>query len=971
MSMRVLLSGLSPFICIRRSNLARIWRNLGETPSRLLSSTTLSGSTSSRSIGRTRSVQQSPLVYEKRIAWPLKFSSQAGVAEEPTGTETSTNTTSEATLPQNLEKLNVKELKDLLASRSLKTSGIKSELIQRLQSASQGNVQSQPVQGMSDASPEPMVDGQETSSTWSKMTVKELKLQLAELGLSTSGLKNELAERLQSALTQASQPTSPGVLHPERPIEELAIQQLQDFDSSAPLQPLAVSEGLPVKESTESLDSLTVPSIPQPLTPPEPPISIEAFVQPFVSERVPDSEPSTAGANGIVSSISQTATVVDSSSSTEPALEPQLASENVVTPELSETENASMVAFISQPPTTPTEPVTSIKIPLDDIQPDPGPQIVSKDNASHDDAETKTGRTMPAVPQPSIPVGSITSIDVPLLPDLSETLSTPEFYKKRSKYKKPIFRKSERHARVPETPEDIHDDLARSAITLYLFQNRVRNFRKDIETDVILARGTHFANAPMLMKTKPLREDDGLERTMSLARLYFSKTFRTGLRNGPQTTRGIRIADFKRPQEAELLEIYLNTIISRSKGEKQSKAADFEAAWNKALEKFSRLPKNPFVGPPIQAAGIMNRKGELEVPPRTIGSDMSTQKSHGRTFTEPIFGPKHASEARNSKHPPALPTRSTNSGKSTKQSENPTLAGPLKQTSAIANSKVHLTVAPTATGSNISKQNSQDRTGFTNLDQDPPGREFKATVITDASKRSAIEHLAASPVTLSLSISQEQKRAFLTLPDPQHTIGAFTTDGDPLCQIYNSMWVRLGLMDHIESIRKDKSKDEYKVTFKSFDAAAAFVNRVDQHWLHDPVTGQVYATWDTPKGNQTKLTALIVLPRATLEVWRGEALKAGIPISEYHGFPLVEWSKSMWAVLCRMGFTVGKEGDCMRYRTLWERKQRAIIEMVFRGPSILEDFLARKQDHYLTNPWKDRFFAKHHVKLGSKTNFGF
>jgi len=49
---------------------------------------------------------------------------------------------------------------------------------------------------------------------------------------------------------------------------------------------------------------------------------------------------------------------------------------------------------------------------------------------------------------------------------------------------------------------------------------------------------------------------------------------------------------------------------------------------------------------------------------------------------------------------------------------------------------------------------------------------------------------------------------------------------------------------------------------------------------------------------------------------------------------------------------------------MWEKKHRVVLEMLFRERRGLDGFLAKKEHHYLTNPWKDRFFAKHLVQIG-------
>jgi len=803
--------------------------------------------------------------------------SQAAVEEE--AHETPANTTSDGPLPSNLEKLTVKELKDLLSSRSLKTSGVKGELIERLQSAAEGNVAAQQDETTFDTSPAVTVEMEEASSTWSKMTVKDLKARLSDLGLSTTGLKNELVERLQSASSQEAQSTSMDELHTDPLIEEPAIQQLQDDNLSAPLETVVKVESTATSEAPESLDSSTAPSTPQPSTSTEQIILIETPVDSVISsENVDDSEPTSTDSGAGTSSSSQTATVLESSNSAEPMFEHEVVAENVPTPESNELRNASTSA---QTQTTPAEPAPSIEIPVEPLRPKSQPELVSESNASHDSPEAKDNSTVPFIPQPSsLPVESVTSIDIPLEPVQLEAPSTPPAQAKRTRNERlQMIRRDEMGKMESKSSlalEDIYHDLARSEITHHVLFNNVTHFWRDIKHDITLSRATQFPHSPMLIP-KPTTvqhfEENVSERTMSLARLYFSKAFQRAIQNGPQSTLGMRFSDFQRAQEADLLELYLNIITFRTKRERQATAEDFESAWKTVLEEYAKGKGQLFIGPVSP-----NEKLPRQVPPRT-NNFVSTQQDS----TTPI----------------------------------PQVRFPL------------------------------------------PRREISSW------NRSAVENLAGAPVALTLSLSQDQKRSFLLLPESDHIVGPFATDGDPYNQAYNSMWVRLGLMEHILSITKDTSTNgDYKVTFKSFNAAAAFINRVDQHWLHDSLTGQVYATWETKNIEEKQTSAIIILPRATLEVWRGEALKASVPVSEHHGYPLVEWSKSMWAVLKRMGFTIGRDGDCIRYRTMWEKKHRVVIEMLFRERSVLDGFLAKRTRHYLTHPWKDRFFATHLRPIG-------
>src|SRR4030095_6215570 len=97
---------------------------------------------------------------------------------------------------QNLEKATVKQLRELLANRSLKTSGVKSELIARLQSSKTNSEikQFQDFESSASTSSSSRRDAPDDSRPLSAMTVKELRSHLSDLGLSQAGSKNELMD---------------------------------------------------------------------------------------------------------------------------------------------------------------------------------------------------------------------------------------------------------------------------------------------------------------------------------------------------------------------------------------------------------------------------------------------------------------------------------------------------------------------------------------------------------------------------------------------------------------------------------------------------------------------------------------------------------------------------------------------------------------------------------------------------------
>lgn len=884
MSMRRCPPGLSPFICIRPGNQARTWRKPGTAASRPISTSFAPTSGYSQSIPSSCNVRQPPR--SRRSCIPLQqrpFSQPAAAEDAP---DPRTNITSESQPPTNLEKLTVKELRDLLGSRSLKTSGVKSELIERLQSAAVEHVEPQGGQGTSDAIPVSTTGAEEIPSAWSKMTVKDLKTRLSELGLPTTGLKGELVERLQSVSSQETQTTSKDETRTEESIDKPPIHHLQDVDPTAPLEPILIPEKVEIDEFTEPLDSSMVRSIPQPQTPIKPTISTEIPVDPVIpSENPIHSESTVPSATAGISALTEPQTDVESSKSAESTLEPEATDENLPIPESIEMQNASTAAFSPHSSVIPTEPASLIPTPLES------------------NPCQKYRRPSTKVKQKGAPPRR----------GLTKTMSDPTLT--------PL-----------EALECLQEDLVASQLTVDGTQEKVEGFWKDVTSDTILARATQFPHSPMIRRYGIPNEDRRLERTMSLAKLYFSKAYRRGMMNGPQSTFGLRFIDFAREQEAGLSQVYLNIVQARSKIETQATADDFASAWKAALKEYAKGAGELFVTQPkVSEYNGEKPQSLLEVPPRINNSELSTSTSQKDSYKQ--ISPTPAKE--NSPRPSQISQKTNN----------------------------------VSSSSSKSKEGSREqipRPATAIRDQHPVFTKPNTVLNTSPRNRSEVEKLATAPVAVTLSISPEQKRVFLLLPDSDHIVGPFTTDGDPFCQIYNSMWIRLGLMDHISSIKNSLSSEDDKsvVTFKSFDAAAAFSNRVDQHWLHDALTGQVHATWHTKNGDESKKPGLLVtLPRATIEVWRREALKAGIPPAA-QGYPFVEWSKAMWSVLQRMGMKIGADKDCIHYHMLWERRHRAVLHMLFQNERIMNAFLRRKQDHYLTNPWKDRFFARRSTRAG-------
>jgi hypothetical protein len=175
--------------------------------------------------------------------------------------------------------------------------------------------------------------------------------------------------------------------------------------------------------------------------------------------------------------------------------------------------------------------------------------------------------------------------------------------------------------------------------------------------------------------------------------------------------------------------------------------------------------------------------------------------------------------------------------------------------------------------------------------------------------------------------------------------------------LFKSMWLRLGLTSHILNTRPGSNAAEYIVTFRTFDAAAAFVNQVNHHWVDDEMTGQVYVSWDPIETRPSNTKATVMFPRATIEPWRKAAAEHGVEVSKY-GYPMVDWGKSFLSALTRMKFTAGQTGDCLVWNIVGEYRHVVIMEITFKNTETMKWFVQRKAEHYLSNPWKDRFFVK-------------
>jgi SAP domain len=224
-----------------------------------------------------------------------------------------------------------------------------------------------------------------------------------------------------------------------------------------------------------------------------------------------------------------------------------------------------------------------------------------------------------------------------------------------------------------------------------------------------------------------------------------------------------------------------------------------------------------------------------------------------------------------------------------------------------------------------------------------------------------IDAEALMPVSMRMLLPHKLHRLLSTYRPPQ----------DSVYQLFDVMWERLDLLDHTESVRRDDNSTDYTVTFKSFNAAAAFANRVDQHWFIDRIWGHVHTIWDwqppenTPEAyiSRFQTSAILIFPSATVATCRRIAVQRGSRMTK-KGFPYVQWAASVMNLLFRMRISVGQNGECRRCNVIEETSDRVTVELVFKDVGLRNTFLHRKWEHFLTSPWKDRFFAMPKVYVG-------
>ena len=770
-----------------------------------------------------------------------------------------------------LEKLTVRELRDLLSSRSLKTSGLKSELIARLRS-SNVDILSTRNTDTPDSSTPPVADHQlDDSMPLQKMTVKELKSRLFELGLPTTGLKNELVERLVSV-------------------------QLEEPQTEVPIATI-----------------------------------IDQIAETPVAETTPDALPPTE--TGVVVDVSETHPGHDS-------IVPQ---------------NIKSVPSVSKSTSSLFEAVKATEFPTETAMPDIPMEPAQPEITPSQSSLDQTADTEHVESSKLSPINHLAQMI--LISALNERLSATELSTLRlipdliARSTKRAFAENLQpsHRQILSTPKthlvQKPHRLSSNALYWRLQKSAKRLARLESQLNDLTQspNGETLVLPPETSKPLSLSAEQRTalkQRTIPLAEIYFSRAFEKGIAEGPETTEKMRFIEFSSSAMTNFREIFLEIVlklVNNRKSEENLVEQHFIAAWKLALHRFSIGEGKYYLQPPdaerkrMQLDRLFGRDHPL-MDPNPCLPDQKVRDMDAKVSEKSGVGNAVRMTPGDSQ-PRAISSYETNAAER-EPIRTPSINRQLLTVARQTLHKMRERLGPDAGDRNVTKWN-----------------------------RSMVESLAANPITIRLTITEQHRRKFLLKPESEHTVGNFITNGDPFCQIFNSMWIKLGLINYIDSIQPTDNKLEFNVTFKSFEAASAFVNQVDKHFLDDPMIGQIYATWESEEQNEHNTTAIIMFPRRTLEVWRKEALHHNAQMSP-HGYPLVEWTKSLWTILTRMRLSIGRHGDCRRYRILDENHHRVVMEMSFKNGDMLNHFLERKKEHYLTNAWKDRFFAKRHVRLG-------
>jgi hypothetical protein len=780
-------------------------------------------------------------------------------------------------LPANIEKLTVNELKELLAHRSLKTSGKKSELIARLYefvSPTGHTINTTTQQTSRQVTPEPDSKFKVIPDRLHFMNVKELKARLVELGLPTTGLKSQLIERL--AKHEQNHPL------PDIEIVEVDCGSIQDegdvvSSESTNQLPRSTVGAEAVSEADVSKDSSTLPSI-------------------IPSNRLP----------------------------TAIASYPNV-----------------LLDYARPEEFTPNESINELKPPVQEVE----------TRLSHDFSINLLLE--------DLYVAEVHSRVLAMKLTISRLRSTVALLPAAPTRMPVVYSEIEQASVLPSTDSNVPNVPSLPPVTLKAIQNRLYISKMQIKSLTSEAKtvGRNVKGPPEFLyntsSETPASEEESNDlshqRSMSLGKMYFSKAFDLGINSNPSTTSNMRLVEFPSESIISLRKYFLRNVNEITRHGKKPLEADFAQAWEMALEEFASGPGTPYIYVPVPVNADKDRTSK---PVMWKGveneADHSTKAQPSVTTTKPVES--HTREAESIQLSSA--TADINLPLSTKSDslsqDNNLLFD--DNIDATGTADVHiLGGVSTRNIPGVGNVFVQSRSGRPLWDHE--------SLRYPAWRARFLEYLSGTPVTIDLTIDDHQRRRFLMRPPSEHILGAFLTNGDPHCQIFNSMWLRLGLMDHIQAIRPGNTNLDYSVTFKSFEAAAAFVNRSNEHWLEDQISGQVYATW-RPEGPPRSIPiATLILPRASIEVWRRVALEHNVRFSKY-GLPVVDWGRSFQSVLQRMRMTLGRDGECRWYKVASEYAHRIVIAVCFKDAESLEKFMLLKKEHCLTSPWKDRFFVK-------------
>ena len=701
-------------------------------------------------------------------------------------------------LPADIEKLTVNELKDLLAHRSLKTSGKKSELITRLYefaSPAGQTIDAKDHQTSRQDTHKPDAEFNVIPDPHHFMKVKELKERLVELGLPTTGLKAQLIERL-STYEKNNPPRNIEIVE----VDYESIIEERDTLSSGSTNQLLRSAG----EAEEDSDV---------------DVSKESSILPLV---LPSNSLPTA----------------------------------IVSPHHTLSDPARPEESIHN------ESLNELKPPVQEVQ----------IRSSHDSSISLL--------LAGLYVAEVHSRVLAMKLTISRLRSAVTLLPAGSAETAIVYPTTKHLSMLPVTNATIQNVSSLPPLPLQALENRLRISKMRIKSLVSEAKtlARNVKGPPEFLynkfsETPPSEEelnDLFHQRSMSLGKMYFSKAFNLGINSNPATTSDMRLVEFPSESIISLRDYFLRIVNEITRHGKKPMEADFSRAWQMALEEFASGPGTPYIYVPFPV-NVERNRGSKYIMLEEVENEIehSTKTRSSITAMKPVEIHTRVAESIPASSAPA----DINFTKSTQFDSSS------QSKSLLIDDNIDAT--GTEDVRNIGGASVRNSPGIGNV----PVQSRSGQLLSDhenqrysAWRANFVKYLSKTPVTIDLTIDDHQRRRFLMQPPSEHIPGAFLTNGDPHFQIFNSMWTRLGLMDYILAILPGNANLDYAVTFKSFEAAAAFVNRSNEHWLGDQISGQVYATW-RPKGLSRPTTiAILILPKATIEVWRRVALKYDVVV---------------------------------------------------------------------------------------------